>query len=718
VRDAAGNPILMTGVTMDISDRKCAEAALQQAEEKYRSIFENAADGIFQTTPSGQYISANPALASIYGYDNPQELMATLSHNIDRQLYVDAKRRQEFIALINQHEMVTDFESQVYRRDGSMIWIAENARTVRDSQGKLLYYEGIVKDITDRKQAAVELFHAKEAAEAASRAKSQFLANMSHELRTPLNAIIGYSEMLSEDAQDLGYNDLVPDLAKIHGAGKHLLDLINDILDISKIEAGKMDLYLESFSIPSLIADVQATIQPLIEKNGNTLLVQCGDDLATMYADMTKVRQALLNLLSNASKFTDHGIITLKVERQEASACNVMDSISRADDSLVQSRQESTLPPAPPNTRPLDPDILFSVSDTGIGMTPDQMSRLFQAFTQADASTTRKYGGSGLGLVISRRFCQMMGGDITATSVMGRGSTFTIRLPAHCELVDSVEACESPAEAVAIAPAADPTEPMTLLVIDDDSRVRDMMARYLTKEGFQVETAANGQEGLHLAKTQRPAAITLDVMMPKMDGWSVLTALKSDPELAEIPVIMLTIVDDKNRGFTLGASDFLTKPVDYKRLVTVLEKYRPPLSQTAKSTGHVLITEDDPTIREMFHRILVKEGWSVAEAEHGQAALEQVTAQPPDLILLDLMMPQMDGFQFIAELRQQPEYRRIPIVVVTAMDLTAADRLRLNGYVEQVLQKGAYSCDDLLQEVRDLVVTCVQRPPMLEASNG
>jgi PAS domain S-box-containing protein len=658
------------GLLYNLNRSRKAEQRLRTAEENYRSIFEHAVDGIFQTSVIGTYLSANPALAKIYGYDSPEHLIADLSGNVDR-IYVDASRRAEFVQLITQYNTVVDFESQVWRRDGHIIWISETARTVRNEKGEVIYYEGSIKDISDRKHSADELFKAKESAEAANRAKSQFLANMSHELRTPLNAIIGYSEMLQEDAADLGYEDITPDLEKIRNAGKHLLGLINDILDISKIEAGKMSLYLESFDIAQLVADVQATVQPLIEKNGNTLLLDCPTTLGTMYADLTKLRQNLLNLLSNASKFTDKGTITLKIESTNH-------------------------------------QIIFEVTDSGIGMTPAQVARLFQPFSQADGSTTRKYGGTGLGLAITQRFCQMMGGDITVQSVAGQGSTFKMAIPqvvadlpedqsTHDEPITSAA---EPAETTACPPSA------TVLVIDDDPAVRDLMVRQLSKEGFQVETAANGQEGLHLAQKLRPDVITLDVMMPMMGGWSVLSALKADPNLADIPVVMLTIMDEQDTGFSLGASDYLTKPIDYKRLTKMLSHYRPSqggASNNNQAIGHVLIVEDDSTTRQMFQRILSKENWAVTTAQNGRVALEKVAMQIPDLILLDLMMPEMDGFQFISALRSQPSYRQIPVIVITAMELTPDDQQKLIGSVEQVLQKGGSSCDELLREVREVV---------------
>jgi signal transduction histidine kinase/CheY-like chemotaxis protein len=495
--------------------------------------------------------------------------------------------------------------------------------------------------------------------EAADRHKSEFLANMSHELRTPLNAIIGYSEMLQEDAADLGAEQFTDDLKKINAAGKHLLELINAVLDLSKIEAGKMELYLESFDAATLVRDIAAVIQPLAAKNANRLEVHCPEAIGTMRADLTKVRQALFNLLSNACKFTERGTVSLAVMREAVDGQDTM---------------------------------TFQVSDTGIGMTAEQLARLFEAFSQADAATTRKYGGTGLGLALSRRLCRMMDGDVTAESESGRGSTFTIRLP-----VEVAEPTEEPAPPVE-RPAQDVG---TVLVIDDEAAVRDLMQRFLTKEGFRVVTAAGGEEGLRQARAVRPDAITLDVMMPGMDGWAVLSALKADPSIADIPVVMLTIVDDRNLGYALGAAEYLTKPIDRERLVTVLGKYRRDLP--------VLVVEDDVETRQLLRRMLEPEGFSVVEAENGRVALERLRGVSPSVVLLDLMMPEVDGFEFVAEFRRREAWRSIPVIVVTAKDLSREDRERLNGSVQKILQKGAYGREQLLAEVRELVASSVAR---------
>jgi len=503
--------------------------------------------------------------------------------------------------------------------------------------------------------------------EAASQMKSQFLANMSHELRTPLNAIIGVTEMLQEDAVDLHRDDELEPLDQVLRAARHLLALINDILDLSKIEAGKMDMHIESFSIRSLVDDVARTIRTMAEKNGNVLAVDCAIDIGTMQADPTRIRQVLLNLASNASKFTQNGTVTIMARRD-------------AD----QGRDWITM----------------AVSDTGIGMSDEQMARLFQDFVQADASTTRKYGGTGLGLAISRRLCQMMGGDITVTSEPERGSTFTIRLPSESGI-------QRPADSGGVANRSAPAPQVacasTILVIDDDQSVRELTERFLLREGFSVVTASGGREGLRLASEVHPAAITLDVLMPDIDGWTVLAAIKGNPELSDIPVILMSILDERTRGYALGATDYMVKPVDRDRLTAALR------SMCRQGNGWVLLVDDDPMIRRTMRLSLEQDGWSVREAESGRNALDQLRQARPDVIVLDLIMPQMNGFEFLVEMRRCAEWVDIPVLVVTAMDLTAEDRARLNGDVERVLQKGASELDELLRELGRALPGCIDR---------
>jgi signal transduction histidine kinase/CheY-like chemotaxis protein len=503
--------------------------------------------------------------------------------------------------------------------------------------------------------------------EVASQLKSQFLANMSHELRTPLNAIIGVTEMLHDDAVDLKREDELEPLDRVLRAAKHLLALINDILDLSKIEAGKMDIHVESFAIAPLIDDVVQTIGMMAKKNGNTVVVDCVTDLGTMRADQTRIRQALLNLVSNANKFTEGGTVTIAARR------------------VTEAGREW---------------VTIAVTDTGIGLTPQQLGNLFQEFVQADASTTRKYGGTGLGLAISRRFCQMMGGDIAVTSELGRGSTFTIRLPVE---VGAVQPATAVRDAAAGREGAAAPGSATILVADDDQTVLEVIERHLTRDGFSVVTARGGHEALRLARELHPAAITLDVLMPDLDGWTVLAAIKGDPELSDIPVILLSIVDEKNRGYALGATDYMIKPIDRARLSRMLRNICGALGR------HVLLVDDDDMMRRGMRGALEQDGWQVSEAENGRVALARLADTRPDIIMLDLVMPEMDGFEFLVEMRSHAEWRDVPVLVVTAKDLTAEERSRLNGDVERVLQKGGAELPELLREIVRVLPRSIER---------
>ncbi|WP_372632960.1 response regulator [Cohnella sp.] len=495
----------------------------------------------------------------------------------------------------------------------------------------------------------------------ANRIKSQFLANMSHELRTPLNAIIGYSEMLVEEAEELGEPAFAADLEKISKSGKHLLALINDILDISKIEAGKMDVYLETCDLGSVLQEVMSTVKPLIESNGNRLETKWED--AVMTTDVTKLRQIMLNLLSNAAKFTRDGAI-------------------RIEGRLMEKKGTS--------------GYSIRVADSGIGMTEEQIGKLFQPFTQADSSTTRKYGGTGLGLTITQRFCELLGGDISVESRTGEGSSFTCWLPLG--QVGEVQGTGPQAEkppTPQLGSEFAASDKVSILLIDDEPVNLQLMRNYLADEGWTLAFAESGAEGLLMTRQLKPKLICLDILMPSMDGWSVLSELKSDPELRDIPVVILSLTDDKPLGYSLGASEFLTKPLEREQLVAVIDKYLPDTEERT-----VLVVEDDVTTSEMMVKLLGKDGYSVATAGNGRLALEKLAFEKPGLILLDLMMPEMDGYQFLAELRKREEWSSIPVVVVTAKSMAAEESLRLNGYVKGVLQKGSFEPKQLLAEVR------------------
>ena len=527
------------------------------------------------------------------------------------------------------------------------------------------------QNISDRvREATAELAQSQErlklstaAANAANQAKSAFLANMSHELRTPMNAILGYSEMLMEEAEELEQDDFIPDLRKINQAGTHLLALINDVLDLSKIESGKMEIFAEEIDVGLLIDEVISTAQPLVAKRQNRLVVERDENLGKAYQDTTKIRQTLFNLLSNASKFTDQGKITLRVTHQ---------------------------------TKQCDDWLSLAVSDTGIGIPADKLEHVFKEFSQADESTTRDFGGTGLGLSISKRFCEMLGGELIVESTVGQGSTFTILIPAIAPGSKSEKlVASSEARAGVLSDLGDQDR---ILVIDDDPEACEIISRFLRKDGFNVVTADSGERGLQLAHQLNPAAITLDVMMPKMDGWSVLKALKADPKLRRIPVIMLSMIDERTRGYSLGAVDYLTKPVDKTQLLETLHRYKHTSADNA-----VLVIEDETDARTLLAKNLDRAGWRVMEAANGREALLMMATDRPNLILLDLMMPVMDGFEFLAVMRERPEWKDVPVIVITAKTLTQEDYARLNGSVEQVIRKTSCTREELLERVRQAV---------------
>ena len=613
-----------------------------EAQQSFDALVVNNPVAIANLDLEFTILSCNPAFERLFGYTsaeiagrNIDDLVTTAETREEAQRHTEAAK-----AGVLSHGV-----GARRRKDGSMADVEHFSIPVivgGEKVGAMVLYHDIG-----------ELLQARRVAETASRSKSQFLANMSHELRTPLNAIIGYSEMLREQAEDDGAPAYIPDLEKIRSAGRHLLGLINDVLDLSKIEAGRMDLFLEEFVIADVVEDVAATVQPLVDKNHNRLVVDVSRASGTARADVTKMRQVLLNLLSNACKFTDQGEVRLAVYREGE-------------------------------------DIVYAVSDSGIGMTPEQAGKLFEAFMQADSSTSKNFGGTGLGLAISRQFCRLMGGDITVTSTPGSGSTFTVRVP------EQVAAQRD--EAVAGFEVKQPTASGGLvLVIDDDPTSRELMQRHLSRAGYRTQGAAGGLTGLQLARELKPAAITLDVLMPEMDGWAVLAALKADPALAEIPVIMATVLDERPLSLALGASDYLTKPIDRERLVHVMRRY----AQSPEAP--VLIVDDDEDARRLIRRMLEQEGLTAVEAENGRVALDRVDTQRPSVILLDLMMPEMDGFAFLTALRERVGGESIPVIVVSALELTAEHRRRLNGGVQHILKKGSYSPETLLAELHGVL---------------
>ena len=499
-------------------------------------------------------------------------------------------------------------------------------------------------------------------AEEASKAKSTFLAKMSHELRTPLNAIIGYSEMLQEDARDEGDTRTADDLDKVLSAARHLLGLINDVLDISKIEAGKMELFIETFPISKVIGEVATTISPLIDKKGNRLVLDYPPDIGSMHADATKLRQMLLNLLSNASKFTEKGTITLQVTRIIGIGGDIIE---------------------------------FAIIDTGIGMTTIQLSRLFQAFSQADASTTSKYGGTGLGLAISKQFAQMMKGDITVSSIAGTGSSFVIRLPANVQTGQPKMIQSS--EKLTRSPFALETK-ATLLLIGDDEEIRHALVKLLETSGYIPIQASTGQQGIDLTRQLTPDLIILDGALTGMDGWSVLTQLQDNPALADIPVIVLSTASDTDMALSLGATAVVSKPVDTVTLTAEIAMLLTPFAR-----NQVLLVEDDANSRTLITRMLERESWILRTAANGKAALRVLKKSQPAVVLLDLKMAGINGFELLERMQKNPEWTKIPVIIISSMDMTKEMRANLAPRVLAILQKGQFSREELADLIRPTI---------------
>ena len=547
---------------------------------------------------------------------------------------------------------------------GDLVYLDTTLAPVCNELGDVTHHVAVKRDVTERvqREQALEetnraLRQARDAALQASRAKSEFLANMSHELRTPLNAIIGYSELLMEDAEAGAQGELHADLKKIHSSGTHLLSLINDVLDMSKIESGKMDLDVQEFDLRELITTIRDTIEPLAQRQGNQLEIEYVKAPDIVSYDQQKLRQVLINLMSNACKFTNGGRVKLEVG--------------------------------------LDGNgwLELRVSDSGIGISDEQRARLFRPFVQADSSTTRRYGGTGLGLAISQRFCEMMGGRIEVQSQPGQGSTFTVRLPEKVRRL-SRRALE-----------ADPlVEGALVLVIDDDQSTYATLSSTLSERGFRVEWARSGDDGLEAARQQRPQVIVLNINMPAKQGWSVLALLKEDQETAAIPVVIVTSLDDPELGMTLGATDYLVKPIHPAHLIRTVRRWLTP----SNDNFTVLVVDDDESMREIVERTLRGAGYQVVTAANGNEGLRAVETLSPGLIVLDLMMPEMDGFEFLRRLKEDPRHCQLPVVVATAKQLSESEQKVLQESATRVIQKVAHSRAELMHIVERQVNTLVK----------
>lgn len=641
----------MRSTLQDISALKRTESELRNAEEKYRSIFENAIEGIFQTTPEGRYLSVNPALARIYGYRSADLLLQGVV-DIARQLYVDPQRRAEFIRAMEESGEVAEFESEVYRRDGSIIWITEHARAVRNAEGRILYYEGTVVDITGRREAEEAITQARDAALESARLKSEFLANMSHEIRTPMNGIIGMTGLLLDTELSIKQRDFTETISSSADA---LLTIINDILDFSKIEAGMLVFEEIDFHLVNV---VEGSVDVLAERalaKGLELISLVHTDIPVgLRGDPGRLRQVLTNLLGNAIKFTDSGEVAVEVTRQEESEQEVM--------------------------------LRFAVNDTGIGIAHDAQSQLFHAFVQADGSTTRRYGGTGLGLAISKQLVHQMGGEIGVSSVPGQGASFWFSARFLKQPQDHLEQARR-----------DELTGIRVLVVDDNATSRSALNHLTTAWGMRVKHAASGFEALEVLRRaamggQRLDLAILDMQMADMDGLTLARTIKSDPKLAGIHLVMLTSLDRKDTPEATreaGIAAYLTKPTKqgalYNTLSTVLASNVQPRAimsglmalraptENSELPAHalrILIAEDNVVNQKVALHQLQKLGYVAMAVDNGREALDALRRQPYDVVFMDCQMPELDGYAAVKELRRRegPD-RKTWVIAMTANSL-------------------------------------------------
>jgi PAS domain S-box-containing protein len=656
IRDTTGAIMGLHVTLQDISALKRIEEDLRDAEEKYRSIFENAIEGIFQSTQDGSFLSVNPALAKIYGYATPDELMRTVTH-IGRQLYVDPNRRAQFASLIAERDAVIDFESEVRRKDGSVTWISERAHAVRDMDGKLLYYEGAVEDITARREAEGAIRQARDAALESVRLKSEFLANMSHEIRTPMNGIIGMAGLLL----DMELSPKQRDFAQtISTSAESLLTIINDILDFSKIEAGMLNFEEIDFELTSVVEGAVELLGTRAAAKGIELASLVSSEVPLhLRGDPGRLRQVLTNLVGNAVKFTATGEVVVRAELLEESA-------GRAT-------------------------VRFRVTDTGIGIPREVHAQLFQAFVQADGSTTRKYGGTGLGLAISRQLVQQMGGEIGVESEPGKGSTFwfTARLPIQ---PGKEERTPQPPE----------LQGKRVLIVDDNESTRQILHHLAEAWGLADQRAAGGREALAMlaqaaGRGQPFDAVIVDAQMPEMDGFELARAIKSDPRLQAPKLVMLTSLDRRDDTDLLreaGVDAHLTKPLKQSALCACLPgvlapgresrgvmaglamlRAEPPVMLAASSAQlRILIAEDNVVNQKVALHQLQKLGYLADVVEHGRAALEALERTHYDLVFMDCQMPELDGYAATRELRSWKRTEHQTWVVAMTANSLEGDR--------------------------------------------
>jgi PAS domain S-box-containing protein len=625
---------------------------------RLQGIIDNSLNAIVTMNAKGVVTGWNPQAESTFGWTAEETLGKALADTIIPEQYRNAHRNGlvRYLATGEGPVLGKVLDLAALHKSGREFPV-EISISPAATTGEEVLFVGFLRDVSARKKADEAIQRLNDQLRVANQHKSEFLANMSHELRTPLNAILGFSDLLIDDVNEKF--DAVARrrfLGQINSSGRHLLALINDILDLSKVEAGQMILRLENVVVQDVVREVINTIEPLASKKSLQLESHM-DGVGQVPADAGKLKQMLLNLVSNAVKFTNEG------GRVTISAKRLSDVID------------------------------ISVADTGIGIAAADRKHLFEEFHQVDSSISRQQEGTGLGLALTKRFVQLHGGAISVVSERGKGSVFTIRLP----LV------QRDTEIPAVASGASDTRPL-VLVVEDNLQAANLLKRYLDRGGFRTVVAVSGTEAVAKARELLPVAITLDILLPGIDGWNVLTELKHDEATRDIPVVVISVVDDPELGRALGAIDYLVKPVDGNALLQRLAKYT-FTNKVGTQETRILVVDDEPANVEWLEGVLKPAGFCVLSAGGGQEGIDLAKRERLDLVLLDLMMPRVSGFDVVEALHADEKTRSIPIMVLTAKDLTSEDKRQLNGHVAAVLSRGSTGAPDLLDWLQRLVTT-------------
>lgn len=688
--------------------------SLEKSKEFLNKIIGASADMIVVADREGCISECNAAAEKMLGYAKGELIGSNAS-----EYWFSPEERRTVAERLKREKSISNYETRLKRKDGEYIDISLSIALLKDDEDKVIGTVGVSKDITEKKryeeelkglnerleekvlERTRELEAANRELEKSNKMKSQFIANMSHELRTPLNSIIGFSETLIEMPVGALNEKQERYVRNIHTSGKHLLQLINNILDLAKIEAGRLNIYCEEFELAPVIEETISVVGMLAAKKSVLLHYDVLAEGNTLVADRVKFKQILYNLLSNAIKFTrEKKDVHLRVELLEPSG-EMGSRVKHFGDKLIK----------------------VSVRDTGIGIRPDDMDRIFEEFEQADSSYNREYEGTGIGLSLTKKLVEMHGGFIWAESEVGKGSVFSFVMPVTQGKVTALYDQARGAEAVAASvlsvkgPGAGANTRNTILIVEDDRATAELLTLQLHDSGYYVAHAFDGVEAIKKAVELRPFAIILDVMLPGKDGWEVLQEVKALPETKEIPVIIYSIIENRELGFALGATDYLSKPVDRSALIARLHE----LSFSKKKKRqivNIMVVDDNPDSVELIAAMLEPEGFSVIKAYGGKEAVEKAREMRLDAIILDLMMPEMDGFEVVHRLKGISSTRDVPIFIVTAKDITVEDRLRLAGQIERMYVKSVFSRDDLVKQLRTLELLHPDRAGLIDDTTG